>query len=127
MSSLHWGHGSRVFIFPMMEHRANQIAAASEAHVEYNALLANSKAKFAKSKVSSLLLSRFRNSQKINLAISLFSIFRSGECGPLPPGRASGGSADRKIICGSHSDSLRDRPQQPCTYAPFTTNLPSCT
>jgi len=45
----------------MMERRANQTAAASEAHVERNAHLANRKAKFAKSKISSFLFSRFRN------------------------------------------------------------------
>jgi hypothetical protein len=54
-------HGSRVFAFPMVEHRANQTSAPSEANVERNARLANCKAKFAKSKVPDLLFFHFRN------------------------------------------------------------------
>jgi hypothetical protein len=61
-------HGSRVFVSPMMEHRANQTVAASVALVECNAHLTASKAKFAKSKVSSLLFLLFRCLRKFDFA-----------------------------------------------------------
>ena len=69
-------HGSRVFISTVMEHRANQTAAASEAVIECNALLGNCKAKFAKSKVLNLLFLRFRSLGNSILPISLFSVVR---------------------------------------------------
>src|SRR5258706_9392808 len=74
-------HGSRVFVSPMVEHRANQTTAASEAHVERNAHLANCKAKFAKLKVPSLSFLHFRDLRKFNFADFAFFDFRSGDCG----------------------------------------------
>ena len=70
-------HGSRVFVFPMKEHRADQTAAASEALVECNVRSCKLQSKFVKSKVLSFLFLRFRILRKFNfgdLAFFDFSI-----------------------------------------------------
>ena len=76
------GHDARVFVSTLIEHRANQTSAASEALVERNARSCT--------KVPSLLFLRFRDLRKFNFADFAFSLFRSGECGPRLAGQRWG-------------------------------------
>ena len=71
-----------------------------------NPHLANRKAKFAKSKVSSLLFLRSRDSRKFNFDdFVFFHFFDSASALPSHPAGPAVGSAEEKIV-QAHSDSL---------------------
>jgi hypothetical protein len=105
-----------------MEHRANQTATASEALVECNARSCKLQSKVCGSTVSSFCFCVFVICE---IQFCRFHFFDPVNAPPRLDGAAMG-SADRKIIVRSRSDSLRLMPRQPRTYVPFTRWISCC-